>query len=118
MPIKSAIPVLLITDLEESLAFYTQALGFERDWSWQDPDGKIFQQLSQGRVRLYLKQADAVPSPGCMYLYVDNVDRWYEQLLKKNLPVNALPSAKPWGNREMCLSDPDGNRIHICTPLI
>jgi catechol 2,3-dioxygenase-like lactoylglutathione lyase family enzyme len=118
MPVKSAIPVLLITDPEKSLEFYTDALGFEPDWKWEDPDGKSFQQISAGRIRLYLKEAESVPSPGCVYLYVDDVDRWHQQLLQKNLPVDTLPSAKPWGNREMCLSDPDGNKIYICTPLV
>lgn len=118
MPVKYAIPVLLTTDPERSLAFYTQALGFERDWNWQGRDGETFLQLSQGRVRVYLKQVDAITSPGCLYLYVDDVDRWHQLLLNKSIPVDTLPSAKPWGNREMCLSDPDGNKIHICTPLV
>jgi catechol 2,3-dioxygenase-like lactoylglutathione lyase family enzyme len=107
-----------MTDLERSLVFYTEALGFELDWNWEDPDGWTFGQLSQGRIRIYLKQVGAITSPGCLYLYVDDVDRWHQQLLRKNTPVDTLPSAKPWGNREMCLSDPDGNKIHICTPLV
>jgi catechol 2,3-dioxygenase-like lactoylglutathione lyase family enzyme len=118
MPVKSAIPVLLVTDPQRSLGFYTQALGFEADWSWQEPDGMAFHQISQGRVRVYLRQVDSVASPGCLYLYVDDVDKWHQQLLRRSLPVDTLPSAKPWGNREMCLSDPDGNKIHICTPLV
>lgn len=118
MPLKSAIPVVLVTDPQRSLEFYTKVLGFDLDWTWQDPDGTTFQQVSQGRVRIYLKRADAVSSPGCLYLYVDDVDRYHQQLLKISQPVDTLPSAKPWGNREMCLSDPDGNKIHICTPLV
>ncbi len=118
MPLKSAIPVLLIIDLEKSLSFYIDILGFELDWTWRDTDGTTFQQISQGRVRLYLKQVQAISVPGCLYLYVDDVDRWHQRLLQKNQPVDTLPSAKPWGNREMCLSDPDGNKVHICTPLV
>lgn len=113
-----AIPVLSITDLGRSLSFYSLALGFQLDWNWRDPDGKTFQQISLGGVRLYLKQTDAVLVPGCVYLYVDDVDQWYQQLSQKNLPVDTLPSAKPWGNREMSLSDPDGNKIYICTPMV
>jgi catechol 2,3-dioxygenase-like lactoylglutathione lyase family enzyme len=116
--LKRAIPVLFITDPDRSLAFYAEAMGFEPDWSWHDQDGKSFHQISLGSIRIYLKQAEAVPAPGCVYLYVDDVDRWHQQLLQKNLPVDTLPSAKPWGNREMCLSDPDGNKIYICTPLV
>lgn len=118
MPLKSAIPVLLVTDPGRSLEFYTRALGFDLDWTWREPDGTSLQQISADGVRVYLKQMDLVASPGCLYLYVDNVDRWHQRLLEKNQPVDTLPSAKPWGNREMCLSDPDGNKIHICTPLV
>jgi catechol 2,3-dioxygenase-like lactoylglutathione lyase family enzyme len=118
MPLKSAIPVLLVSDPGRSLEFYTQALGFELDWTWREPDGTIFQQISADGARVYLKQTNRISSPGCLYLYVDNVDRWYQRLLEKNQPVDTLPSARPWGNREMCLSDPDGNKIHICTPLV
>lgn len=118
MPLKSAIPVLLITDPQQSLGFYTGALGFELDWTWQDPAGATFQQISADGVRVYLKKTDHVSSPGCLYLYVDDVDRWYQRLLERSQPVDTLPSVKPWGNREMCLSDPDGNKIHICTPLV
>jgi hypothetical protein len=29
--------------------------------------------------------------------------------------VDTLPQDKPWGNREMQISDPDGNKLRICT---
>jgi uncharacterized glyoxalase superfamily protein PhnB len=109
---KQAIAVLPVSDPEAGIAFYTHALGFAVDWRGQDADGGVFVQISRDQSRLYLQQSASAASVS-VYVYVDDVDRCYTELLRKSVPVDTLPVNRPWGNREMLLSDPDGNRIYI-----
>jgi uncharacterized glyoxalase superfamily protein PhnB len=113
---KQAVAVLPVTDPEAGIAFYTQALGFSVDWRGQDANGGVFAQISRDQSRLYLQQS-AATAPVSVYVYVDDVDRCYAELLRKSVPVDTLPVNRSWGNREMLLSDPDGNRIYICMSL-
>ena len=37
------------------------------------------------------------------------------ELLTRGIVAEHAPVNRPWGNREMLLLDPDGNRLCICT---
>jgi uncharacterized glyoxalase superfamily protein PhnB len=111
-----AVPVLRIRHLVQSERFYCDVLGFKVDWRWREAEGlPVFMQISRDGLRLYLTEQPLCEFGGLVYLYVDDVDRWYSDILKTSTGVDALPQDKPWGNREMQISDPDGNRLRICT---
>ncbi len=113
------VPVLKVIDIDQSKLFYLDNLGFKLDWQWQDDKTTeaFFLQISCDDVRLYLSNSDEYPGSGCVYWYVPDVDAVYAGLLNKGLAVDALPHNKAWGNREMQVSDPDGNRLRICTSI-
>ena len=114
----SAIPVLRIIDLVEAEMFYCDALNFTVDWRWREAVGKpVFMQISRDDIRLYLTERDECTVGTLVYLYVDNVDEWHRSILKREVGVDALPQDKPWGNREMQIRDPDGNRLRICSVI-
>jgi uncharacterized glyoxalase superfamily protein PhnB len=50
-----------------------------------------------------------------VYLYVSDVDAWHQEAQDAGLAVESPPSDQPWGNREMSLRDPDGNRLVVAT---
>ena len=52
-----------------------------------------------------------------MYLYVPSVDAWQADLLGRGVIADAPPRNQPWGNRELELTDPDGNRLRLCNVL-
>lgn len=113
----TVVPVLRVTEIEQSRQFYEQGLGFTVDWLWRPEEGgPAFAQISRDSLRIYLSE-DKSAAGGMLYLYVDNVDAWYKELLKNSVAVQALPHDEYWGNREMSLLDPDGNQLQICTPI-
>lgn len=112
------IPALHVTDIDRACAYYRDSLGFEVDWVWRpDPGAAAFAQVSRDGLRIYLNEESGPEGRGCVYLYVDDVDRWHRELLSRSVAVDHLPCDRLWGNREMQLSDPDGNRLRFCTPI-
>lgn len=111
------VPTLNVSNAQISRAFYVDALGFAVDWQWpKNGEGPVILQLSREGATLYLTEHADCETGGLIYLYVDDVDQCHKVLLEKSIGVDRLPQNKPWGNREMQVSDPDGNKIRICTP--
>ena len=113
------VPVLRVAEFAAAQRFYVEALGFATDWVWQ-PDAAApgFAQLSRGGLSLYLS-ADAdegASGEGSVYLYVDDVDAWQRELEQRGVALEAPARNQPWGNRELSLRDPDGNRVTLATP--
>ena len=114
------VPVLRIRDIERSRSFYVDALGFEVDWVWRhEPELPAFMQISKAGLSVYLSEHEGDGTPGSVaYLYVNEVDAWRERAADAGLEIAAEPEDKPWGNREMSLRDPDGNRLVVATVLV
>ena len=113
------VPALRTLDYERSRRFYVDALGFEIDWEWRpEPGLPVFAQISKAGLSLYLSEHAGDGEPGIVvYLYVADVDAWHEEVLDAELAVDSEPENQPWGNREMRLSDPDGNRLVVASVL-
>lgn len=44
------------------------------------------------------------------YVKVDDVDKYYKEIVKKGIKPSSEPKNWPWGNREFVVKDPDGYR--------
>jgi catechol 2,3-dioxygenase-like lactoylglutathione lyase family enzyme len=115
--VQRVVPVLRTHALERSRRFYVDALGFEIDWEWRpEPQLPAFLQLSKAGLSIYLSEHAGDGPPGStVYLYVSDVDAWHREVQDAGLAVESPPSDQPWGNREMSLRDPDGNRLVVAT---
>lgn len=113
------VPTLRIRDYEAAKKFYLEGLGFQLDFEHRfEPGLPVFVQVSRDGMRMYLTQhAGDCDVPGLVYLYVPNVDTWQAELLGRGVVADDPPQDQPWGNRELQLTDPDGNRLRICTVL-
>ena len=49
----------------------------------------------------------------CRAFTVDDPDAEYARLLKKGVKIIASPQTQPWGTRNLCFLDPDGNRVYL-----
>lgn len=113
------VPTLRIHDYEAAKKFYVDGLGFQIDFEWRNEPGlPVFLQLSRGGQRLYLTEREGdCDGHGLVYLYVQDVDAWQAEFLARGVVADAPPRNQPWGNRELQLRDPDGNRLRICSVL-
>lgn len=105
--------VLAVRDLQASVAFYRENLGFSTDFEF---DGWSF--LSRDGVQLMLGHCpDQAPASQTgdhsyfAYIEVDDIDKLYGELLASGLASLSAPESKPWGMREFMVTTPDGHRI-------
>ena len=112
--------VLAVRDLKISTRYYMDVLGFS-----QDPiDAAGWSFLTRDTFRVMLGECrDERPAHELgnhsyfAYWNVDDVDRFYQEIVAKGALVTSEPSDKPWGLREFSLRTPDGHRI-TCGELI
>jgi len=107
-------PILPVTDMDASVAFYVAA-GFEVR---QYDGGYAFVSVDDESVfdldRVDKAVSAATNGAGC-YLIVEDVDEWHQRLSDVPLPVTTLED-RPWGMREFSLADPNGNSLRFGQP--
>ncbi len=113
MKIVSTRYVLAVQDLQKSVAFYTQKLGFITDWKAHG-----WHALRLGQCQLMLGEcADEVPAfqtgnhSYFAYLEIEEIDSFYAELIAKQVEIVAAISDQPWGMREFGICTLDGHRI-------
>ncbi len=114
----------LVTDVEESVAFYTAHLGFEvlNDFA------PAFADVARGHLRLLLSgpassagrpMADGeTPGPGGwnrIHLLVDDIDAEVARLRAAGVPFRNEVLAGP-GGMQVLLLDPSGNVVELFQP--
>jgi catechol 2,3-dioxygenase-like lactoylglutathione lyase family enzyme len=112
--------ICLVKDLEKSAAFY-EALGFEfkknipgvsmtayLNWFWIELlfEDKIVTKEFKEDVKVTRKGAGQY-----IHISVENVDDYYNKLLKKGIKPLSKPQDYPWGSREFVVRDPDGYKL-------
>ena len=101
-------PILRVNDLSVSLDFYTDVLGFTNDWG--SVDG--FASVSRDRCHLFLCEHDQGHAGAWVFIGIDDVDIFYEQLKTRGAKIRHPPTNYDWA-REMQVEDPDGNVLRI-----
>ncbi|MFD7552832.1 glyoxalase superfamily protein [Streptomyces sp. NPDC059816] len=108
--VEEAIPVLRVREAARAVRWYAR-LGFTEQWEHRfEPGLPAFVEVARGAVRLFLSEHVGDARPGTLvYLRVADVDA-----VAAEFGVTAQDV--PWA-REIELSDPDGNRLRVGTPL-
>lgn len=110
-----------VADIERSIAFYTQRLGF----TLQMQAGSAFAAVLLGRLRLILGgpgSSGSRPMPdgrqqvpggwNRILIYVNDLDADIERLKAQGVPFRNTIEAGP-GGRQIQIEDPDGNPIEL-----
>jgi catechol 2,3-dioxygenase-like lactoylglutathione lyase family enzyme len=114
--------VLIVADLDRSLAFYVDRLGLTLNHR-----SGPYAQLATGRTRLSLYQREAMAetlgvslrapdadAPGFEIGFkVADVDAAHAELADAGVPSVVAPTTRPWGQRTAYLRDPDGHLIEL-----
>jgi len=108
---------LEVNNLEESLLFYQERLGFEivsQSLAAAPPIASI----GAGTLRITLvQQLETMLKRGRgvhFVLGVSNVDEFHERLMASGVEVTE-PKDEGWGGRFISLQDPDGYRLFFVT---
>ena len=114
MIFQHSVPILYSSDVRRSIQYYTEVLGFDRHWTWDDTPG--FGGVSKDHVQVFFCR-DGQGHPGTwISIMVNDVDELHERIVSKKGEVVSAPENKEWGLREMLVSDPDGHIIRFGQP--
>ncbi len=119
--LSSASPSFTVNDIDKSLSWYRDVLGFKVDETWKD-DGKVVgASVRAGDVSFFIGQDDWKKGRDrnkgegfrmfCMTK--KNVDALAERILAKGGKLDHGPQDESWGVRDISLTDPDGFKITI-----
>lgn len=104
---------IVVTDLDRSVAFY-ERLGFVVS-RWGE-----YARL-QGKDGMYIgmeQRADATAGSSVeLVVHVDDVDRRFDELRAAGVAFDGEPDDQEWGARHVWLTDPDGNRLSLFSPI-
>jgi catechol 2,3-dioxygenase-like lactoylglutathione lyase family enzyme len=113
--------VLAVRDLTSSTRFYTDVLGFRRDFG-DGSDGWSF--LSRDNFKVMLGECpDEKPASELgnhsyvAYLTVKGLDQLHQEVVARGAQVVSPPESEPWGMREFSIRTPDGHRIRFGEPI-
>lgn len=101
-------PILRVADLDASLAYYADALGFTL--AWRDGD---FAQVERGDAVLMMCEGDQGHAGTWVYVGVSDADALYREIQGRGAVVRHAPANYPWGARELHVSDPDGHVLRF-----
>jgi len=113
--------MLTVNDIEKSLAWYRDVLGFSVGERWEDSGRLAGVELIAGQVRFILNQddwkkgRDRAKGEG-LRLWCEttqDVDRLAARVKEKGGAVVQEPSDAEWGGRVFAVADPDGFKISI-----
>jgi catechol 2,3-dioxygenase-like lactoylglutathione lyase family enzyme len=125
-PVRRVGAILAVADVDRSVAFYTEHLGFDVDALYDDPP---YATLTRNGVRLSLAEqghpapdrpgiAMAVPDdvrrlPIVLVLEVDDARAVRRRLETEDVTFLGEPWEAPWGGVRFYVVDPDGYLIEI-----
>ena len=119
---------IIVSDLERSLIWYRDALGFDIGLEFKNEDrGITIANLQQGRTRLELIQIATSVHPDTLSkepqlvqghfkfgLRLKDFDVWMEHLKEFDPGISSRVAEDPiTRNRMVVIRDPDGNRIQL-----
>lgn len=117
-------PVLLVADLERSVIYYRDRLGFACE-RYGDPP--TFATASRDQATILLAQAAEsdrlvphwriVDKMWNAYIRVDDVDAMYKEVQEREAGIDYTIYNAPHGFREFGVQDPDGHDIGFGEPI-
>jgi lactoylglutathione lyase len=122
----SAFPMLACHELEASLRFYRDLLGFEVTYRFPTDGDGLFYALQLGGAGLGLGSTRFPPIHGRandprsghvfeLCVYTVDLDAAMTRLRDADVPVLVEPMQQPWGERIAYVTDPDDNPVMVAT---
>jgi uncharacterized glyoxalase superfamily protein PhnB len=113
--IKQITPLLLVSNLEEAIAFYVQQLGFTLAFTYEDFYAGIEKNGHPIHLKTDYRETKGRPSRSNndeldLVFAVDNVAGVFEEITKTNVEIIQPLREMPYGT-EFYIADPDGHMI-------
>lgn len=117
------VPVLSVHDVNVSLKFYTQKLGFKQDMALDGPDGIVaFAGIRLGQAAFMLSRSETenVGQGVVFMIYLPedaDIDAVYKDVQAKGIAIEEELATQYWGDRTFSVKDPDGFFITLAKTI-
>jgi PhnB protein len=111
-------PYLVVRDVPRLIEFVQQAFGATELMRHLRPDGSVMHaevQIGDSRVMMGEAPPSSPPMPGCIHLYVVDMDALYHLALQAGATSLREPTDQFYGDRMAGVQDPAGNQWWIAT---
>lgn len=123
--LRSVAPSFTVNDIEKSLTWYRDVLGFTVKERWESNGQLLGVEMLAGDVLFMLGQddwkkgRDRAKGEGVrLYCTTDeDIDRLAERIKANGGTLTQEPRDQEWGMRDLALEDPDGYKITIGAAL-
>lgn len=110
--ISHAEPVLAVTDLLATMTYWSEVLGFSKQWTWGDPpthggiswDG-AFIQFSQNPARAQASSGNTI------WIRVKYIDELYQMHLERKVEIVEPLRKQPWGMEDCIVKELNGYNL-------
>lgn len=121
LKMSSASPSFTVNDLEKSLAWYRDVLGFVVEERWEQGGQLMGVSLLAGSVSFMIGQDDWKKGRNrkkgegfrLFCTTAQNVDVLAKKIVARGGKLDQEPRDQPWGTRDFALTDPDGFKLTI-----
>jgi uncharacterized glyoxalase superfamily protein PhnB len=119
--LRSLSAALTAGDLDRSVAWYRDVVGFTLEQTWENAGKVVGASLIAGDVRIHISQDDGVLGRDRVkgqgfrlhMSTVQSVDDIAERIKARGGVLESEPADLPWGTRAFSLVDPDGFKLTI-----
>lgn len=117
--LREVAPGFTVNDLQKSIAFYVDGLGFTIHERWENQGELQGVMLRAGSCRIGLSQDDFAKGRerakgigmSVWLTTVQELERVVERIKQNGIPLEQELAEMPWGGRAFTLVDPDGFRL-------
>jgi catechol 2,3-dioxygenase-like lactoylglutathione lyase family enzyme len=103
--------VFFVRDIQRSIRFYVDKLGFKKKWHEADGRGTVCQ-VDRGGCEIILCEDTKRTDRGRVFLELSRAG--VDQLLKEVDERSILTKKSWWGYDVLQIEDPDGNEMLVC----
>jgi predicted enzyme related to lactoylglutathione lyase len=108
-------PELPVPDLQASIAYYEQQLGFQLAMHLPDQGYAIVERDS---IAIHLFQDEfRKHSPVGIHIFTPDIESLFAELEQRGAHLSQTILRKPWGNRDFRVTDTASNEIKFTEPI-
>jgi len=100
-------PILRVSNVGESIAYYVGVLGFKIDWQAGD-----FASVGRDRCHIMLAEGEQGHAGTWVWIGVEDAGRLYEEYKAKGAMIRRPPTSYEWAY-ELQVFDPDGHVLRL-----
>ena len=105
-----AATIFHVSDVESSILYYTNVLGFAVEFRYND-----FAGLELGPILIYLsgpaQGVKRIVGQGAIYIFCDEVDQYFREVSEKGAIIEVAIDNRDYGMRDFGVKDLDGNAL-------